>query len=303
MPSLCNLCPRKCNTDRSTPSGLRRALCRASQTVQIALVSLHTWEEPCISGKNGAGTVFFSHCNLRCCFCQNYEISDQGKGIEVTEKRLTEIFLEQQERGASCLELVTPTHYLTAIIPALEKAKAAGLSIPVAYNTNGYDAPESLQRLSGLVDIYMPDLKYFDSRLGQKYSGVPHYFETASEAIRIMFSQVGKPVFDKNGLMKRGLIVRHLVLPGLWMDSCNVVSWLYQTFGDDIYLSLMNQYMPLYKAVRHPEINRPLLTLEYQKVLRHTRALGVKNAFQQVGKTAQSKFIPVFDGANVLAQQ
>lgn len=300
MPALCSLCPRKCPADRSTPEGRKRAICRAGDRAEVALVSLHPWEEPCVSGKKGAGTVFFSHCNLRCCFCQNHEISAEGKGLEVTDRRLADIFLEQQERGASCLELVTPTHYLDCIIRALGMARAEGFSLRVAYNTNGYDLPEAMERLRGWVDVFMPDLKYFDSRYGELYSGVPQYFERASEAIRKMYEIAGPVSFDSDGLMERGVLVRHLVLPGLWRDSCRCVDWLWENFGDSAVMSLMNQYMPLYKAERHPEINRRLTTLEYQKVVRHARSLGVTRCFIQVGVTAEAKFIPVFDGTNVL---
>ena len=298
---LCNLCPRRCNTDRATPEGLKRSLCRASDSVDIALVSLHAWEEPIVSGATGAGTVFFSHCNLRCCFCQNHEISTEGQGITVTEERLADIFMEQEARGAACLELVTPGHYTDVIVTALQEAKRRGLSIPVAWNSNGYELPESLRKLEGLVDIFMPDLKYFDSRLGEKYSGVPRYFECASAAIETMFEMAGSAQLGKDGLLKRGLIVRHLVLPWQWQDSCRVIDWLWEHFGDAVYVSVMNQYMPVYKACRHPEINRRLTTLEYQKVLRHIRELGMTKVFRQVGTTSLAKFIPQFDGSGVAA--
>lgn len=300
MLANCILCPRRCQVDRRDSSRIKRAICRAGAVAEVALVSLHPWEEPCISGKNGAGTVFFSHCNLRCCFCQNHEISAQGRGIEVTDRRLADIFLEQQARGASCLELVTPTHYLENILAALEMARADGFRLRVAYNTNGYDLPEVIDRLRGQVDIFMPDLKYFDSRLGERYSGVPQYFERASEAIRKMFEITGPVQIGSDGLMTRGMIVRHLVLPGYWRDSCRCIDWLWNTFHDSIIMSLMNQYMPLYKASLHPEINRKLLTLEYQKVVRHAEGLGVNRCYVQIGQTAESKFIPQFDGANVL---
>ncbi len=300
MSDPCNLCPRACSADRSTPKGRKISICKAPDQVKLALVSLHPWEEPCLSGKTGAGTVFFSHCNLRCCFCQNHEISAQGKGIEVSVERLAEIFIEQQGRGAACLELVTPGHYTTHIVKALEKAKAKGLSVPVVYNSNGYEKPETLQTLDGLVDVFVPDLKYFDSRYGEKYSGVPRYFEFASRAIEQMFRMVGPASIAEDGLMHRGMIVRHLVLPGLWRDSIECVRWLHEQFEGDIYLSLMNQYMPLYKAARHPEINRRLTTLEYQKVVRFARSLGITRAFIQIGLTAQSKFIPDFNGDRVL---
>ena len=297
--TLCNLCPRRCNADRSTAVGLKKSICRASDTVEVALVSLHAWEEPVISGKNGAGTVFFSHCNLRCCFCQNHEISAGGKGLRVTRKRLADIFLEQQSRGAECLELVTPGHYTEAIVEALTDARTRGLALPVAWNSNGYESPETLCRLAGLVNIFMPDLKYFDSRLGEKYSGVPRYFECASKAIQTMFEMAGSARLGDDGLLKQGLIVRHLVLPWQWQDSCRVIDWLWETFGDAIYLSVMNQYMPLFKACQHPEINRKLTTIEYQKVLRHIRDLGMTKVFRQVGTTSLAKFIPNFDGSCV----
>lgn len=300
MPQPCNLCPRRCNADRSTEQGRRRAICRAGLRAKVALVSLHMWEEPCISGTHGAGTVFFSDCTLRCCFCQNHEISREGRGIEVSNRRLADIFLEQQARGAECLELVTPTHFTDAVAEALADAKSRGLTLPVAWNSNGWELPEQIARLRGLVDIFMPDLKYFDSRLGEKYSGVPHYFETASEALKAMFGICGPAEIGADGLMKRGMIVRHLVLPWQWRDSCRCLDWLWETFGDAVYISVMNQYMPLYKACRHPEINRPLLTIEYQKVVRHAQELGIRHGFMQVGKTALAKFIPSFDGANVL---
>lgn len=300
MHQPCNLCPRRCNADRTTPAGMKRSICRAGGGIDIALVSLHPWEEPCIAGEKGAGTVFFSHCNLRCCFCQNWEISAEGKGLTVSTERLAEIFLEEAARGASVIELVTPGHYTEEIVEALTLAKKAGLTLPVAWNSNGYELPETLHRLDGLVDIFMPDLKYFDSRLGERYSGVPHYFEFASKAIETMFSMTGPARLNDLGLMTRGMIVRHLVLPWQWRDSCRCLDWLYDTFGDDIYISVMNQYMPLYKACRHPEINRPLTTLEYQKVLRHARELGITKGFMQEGKTAEAKFIPNFNFEHVM---
>lgn len=298
---ICNLCPRRCGADRSTAAGLKRSICRASDDVEIALVSLHAWEEPVLEGGSGAGTVFFSHCNLRCCFCQNYEISAGGKGLRVSAGRLADIFLEQAERGASCIELVTPGHYTRQIREALMSARAQGLKLPVVYNSNAYELPETLRMLDGLIDIFLPDLKYFDSRLGERYSGVPKYFEYASEAIRTMFAMTGPAELDTSGRMTRGLIIRHLVLPWQWRDSCRCLDWIHETFGDAVYVSVMNQYMPVYKACRHPEICRRLTTLEYQKVIRHAREIGIVNGFMQQGRTAEEKFIPVFSGANVLA--
>ena len=299
----CNLCPRRCNVDRSTPGGNKRSICRGGDRLRIALVNLHAWEEPCISGERGAGTIFFSHCNLRCCFCQNYEISAGGEGVDVSPERLTEIILEEAARGAECIELVTPTQYVDLIVEPLREARRRGRSVPVVYNSNAYELPETLRMLEGLVDVFLPDLQYFDSRLGERYSGVPHYFESASRAIETMFEMTGAPQFSDRGIMTRGMIVRHLVLPWQWRDSCRCLDLLHERFGDDIYISLMNQYMPIWKACRHPEINRPLTTLEYQKVLRHAEAIGVTKGFRQAGRTDSAAFIPHFDGSNVLAAQ
>lgn len=300
---ICNLCPRQCGADRSTALGLKRSICHASDDIEVALVSLHAWEEPILEAKKGAGTIFFSHCNLRCCFCQNYEISAQGKGIRISTERLTEIFLEEEKRGASCIELVTPGHYTRQIREALIAAKEQGLSLPIVYNSNAYELPETLRMLSGLIDIFLPDLKYFDNRLGEKYSGVSKYFDYASNAIRTMFDMTGPTQLDNAGQLRRGLIIRHLVLPWQWRDSCRCLDWIHETFGDQVYVSIMNQYMPLYKACRHPEINRPLTTLEYQKVIRHARNIGITKGFIQVGRTDNAKFIPHFDGEHVLAEK
>lgn len=299
---ICNLCPRHCNADRSTPQGLKRSICHASDNVEVALVSLHTWEEPILEAKKGAGTIFFSHCNLRCCFCQNHEISTEGHGLKISTQRLADIFLEEAQRGACCIELVTPGHYTRQIREALLDAKDRGLKLPVVYNSNAYELPETLRMLSGLVDIFLPDLKYFDNRLGEKYSGVSKYFDYASEAIRTMFDMVGPCKLDNTGLLRRGLIIRHLVLPWQWRDSCRCLDWIHETFGDQVYVSIMNQYMPLFKACRHPEINRPLTTLEYQKVVRHAREIGITKGFIQVGRTDSAKFIPHFNEEHVLAE-
>ena len=300
---ICNLCPRQCGADRSTALGLKRSICHASDDIEVALVSLHAWEEPILEAKKGAGTIFFSHCNLRCCFCQNYEISAQGKGIRISTERLTEIFLEEEKRGASCIELVTPGHYTRQIREALIAAKEQGLSLPIVYNSNAYELPETLRMLSGLIDIFLPDLKYFDNRLGERYSGVSKYFDYASNAIRTMFDMTGPTQLDSAGQLRRGLIIRHLVLPWQWRDSCRCLDWIHGTFGDQVYVSIMNQYMPLYKACRHPEINRPLTTLEYPKVIRHARNIGITKGFMQVGRTDNAKFIPHFDGEHVLAEK
>ncbi|MCF0252743.1 MAG: radical SAM protein [Duodenibacillus sp.] len=297
--NLCRLCPRRCAADRGTAEGRARSLCRAPREPKVALVSLHPWEEPCIARGPGAGTVFFSHCNLRCVFCQNHAISAGGFGVTVTVGRLAEIFLEQQARGASCLELVTATHYTDSAAAALALAKRRGLAIPVAWNSNGYELPETLALLDGLVDVWLPDLKYKGRRPGALYSGAPHYFEAASAAIRAMFAMAGPCRFDASGLMTRGVLIRHLALPWQTADSCACLDWILSEFGQDVWVSIMNQYVPMHKASRHPEINRRLTTLEYQRVIRHARAIGLRNAYVQERSSATQDFVPVFDGSRV----
>ena len=292
----CQLCPRMCGIDRFSEVGF----CGASDKVKVALVSLHQWEEPCLTGAKGAGTIFFSNCNLRCRFCQNHQISQNGYGVEVAVDRLAEIFLEQQERGATNIDLVTPTHYVPQIITALEKAKSKGLTIPIVYNSNGYENVETIEMLEGYVDIFLPDMKYFNDDTAVKYSSAPKYFDTASKAIAKMFNLVGEVKFDSNGLMKRGLIVRHLILPNHRRESLKIVEWLYKTFGDAIYISLMNQYTPMFNAAKYKELNRRLTTFEYDSVVNYALELGVKNCYIQVGKTASKEFVPNFtlDGIN-----
>jgi len=292
----CNLCPRRCNADRSHGE---YGFCSAGAQVKIALVSLHKWEEPCLSGEKGAGTVFFSHCNLHCVFCQNYKISQEGKGIEVTTERLAEIFLEQQDRGAASLDLVTPTHYVPQILAALKLAKQRGLQLPVVYNSNAYETEETIVSLHGSVDVFLPDLKYADEVSACRYSKAPGYFTAASAAIRRMVESVGRPVIEA-GRMNRGVIVRHLILPGHKDESMRIVDWLWQTFGDDIYISLMNQFTPMHEVADYPEINRRLTTYEYDKVVDHARELGITQCFIQQGRTASEKFVPRFDGQGVL---
>ena len=291
----CSLCPRSCRIDRTKKLGI----CRANDEVSLALVSLHQWEEPCLSGTNGAGTVFFSHCNMRCIFCQNHEISTEGKGFVVSTGRLAEIFLQQQSRKAHCLELVTPTHYLPHILKALEIAKQKGLTIPVVYNTSGYESVKVLESLQGYVDVFLPDFKYFYSETAREYSQAPDYPTVLKKALAKMFELVGKPVF-KDGIMQKGVIVRHLILPWQYKESMQIVEYLWKTYGDDIYLSLMNQYTPMHKALNHPKLKRKLTSFEYDKVVNYALDLGITKCFIQEGKTASEKFVPNFDGTNVL---
>jgi len=290
----CQLCPRLCRVDRVNQFGF----CGAEENLRVALVSLHKWEEPCLVGENGAGTIFFSHCNLKCVYCQNFSISNGGFGADISIERLAEIFIEQQQRGAANIELVTPTHYTDKICAAIDIAKSRGLTLPIVWNSNAYENLESLEFLRGRVDIFLPDLKYFDDEPAKTFSNAPNYFNVASAAIEKMFELVGSPKFD-GGKMIRGVIVRHLVLPNFRRDSIKIVDWLYKTFGDDIFISLMNQYTPIFRAGEYKKISRALTTFEYQSVVDHAAKLGVKNCFIQLGKTADKNFIPNFNLCNV----
>ncbi len=296
----CQVCPRRCGVDRLAGE---LGFCRAGAEVRLGLVSIHRWEEPCLTGSGGAGTVFFSHCNLGCVYCQNHQISDQGQGTDVSVQRLSEIFLEQQRRGAATLDLVTPSHYLPQIVEALRGAKARGLSIPVVYNTGGYELASSLEALRGLVDVFLPDLKYFDALAARRYSGAPDYFHQASRAIEKMFQLAGPFQLSPQGLLQRGLLVRHLVLPGLYRDSLKVLDYLWDSFGHQIMVSLMSQYTPLGGAAGYPEINRRVTTYEYRKVVDYALSLGMVHCYIQQGGAASEDFVPDFDGSGVAAQR
>lgn len=291
----CMLCPRRCGVDRRESVGF----CGAGALARIALVSLHHWEEPCLTGDNGAGTVFFSYCNLRCCFCQNHEISHGGKGVEVTDERLAELFMEQQQRGAATLDLVTPTHYVPQIIHALDMAREKGFRLPVVYNSGAYETVETIESLRDYVDVFLPDLKYIEAASAKEYSQAEDYFPVASAAIRRMVEIAGSLQFDEDGQLRRGVLVRHLVLPGHRHESMRVLDWLWQTFGDTIQISLMNQYTPMYKAAEHKGMNRRLTTFEYESVVNHAVDLGITNCYVQEGQTASEKFVPTFDNRGV----
>lgn len=287
----CTLCPRNCGADRTK----NRGFCGESHKLRAARAALHFWEEPPISGKFGSGTVFFSGCTLRCIFCQNANIADGHHGKEITTDRLSEIFLELQKKGAANVNLVTPTHFLPHIIDALKLAKINGLSIPIVYNCGGYEKAETLSLLHGLVDIYLPDYKYRSHTLAKSLSAAEDYPEVAEKALREMLRQVGKPIFDESGMMKKGVIVRHLVLPAHTDDSIAVLDFLHEMFGNDIYISIMSQYTPMKKFEDHPELSRKLTTYEYRKVVRHAETLGITQGFLQDGTAAKESFIPAFD--------
>lgn len=290
----CTLCPRNCHVDRL--SGIS-GYCGQTASIVAARAALHYWEEPCLSGENGSGAVFFSGCNMRCVFCQNYHIAHSQTGKEISPERLADIFLELQEKKAHNINLVTPTHYVPQIIYALERAKSRGLSIPVVYNTSGYEKVDTLKALEGLIDIYLPDLKYHDSRLSRKYSNAPDYFAVASAAIREMVRQTGTPVFinGEDSLMLKGVIVRHLLLPGCENDSRYLLQYLHATYGNRIYISIMNQYTPLPQIASFPELNRKITDEEYEAMVDYAIEIGIENGFIQEGETASESFIPSFD--------
>lgn len=290
--SHCTLCPRNCKVDRLNN---KLGFCNSNKNVKISRVSLHNWEEPCISGTKGSGTVFFSNCNLRCVFCQNHSISEGGFGKEVSVERLSEIFIEQQERGAHNINLVTPTHYAAQIIEAIKLSKAKGLSIPILYNSNGYESVETIKLLKGYIDVYLPDFKYFADKYAIKYSHAPNYFQIAAKAINEMVNQVGDVQFDENNLIKKGVIIRHLMLPGLLFDSKKVIDYIYKTFGNKVYISLMNQYTPMFNAEKYPEINKPLNPKHYDALIDYSLSIGVKNGFIQEAGTNSESFVPEFD--------
>lgn len=292
--SKCEICPRKCKINRYEKKGY----CRCDDKVRIALVSKHYFEEPCISGRNGSGTIFFSNCNLNCIFCQNHDISQGGKGIDVTIERLAEIMLEQQERGANNINLVTPTMYVEQTIKAIDIAKKNGLNIPIVYNTNGYEEVETIKKLNGYIDIYLPDFKYFTNELAIKYSKAPNYFEKVTSALIEMQSQFDEYVFDGE-IMKKGMIVRHLVLPNHIQNSKNVLKWIKDNLRKDIYVSVMAQYFPTYKAIGDELIGRKLSFSEYRKIEQYFYGLDIKNGYiQDLGKH-EEEFVPDFNMDNV----
>lgn len=291
----CRLCPRECGADRVSGTGY----CGAPADVVAGRASLHMWEEPCISGESGSGTVFFSGCPLKCVYCQNYSISDCSSGVKITDERLAEIFLELQEKGANNINLVTPTHYTLSIVNAVKKARENGLEIPVVYNCSGYEKAETLELLDGTVDIYLTDFKYIRNETAARYSSAPDYPEAASKALETMFRQVGTPVFDENDMMKKGIIARHLILPDHADESKEIIRYLYDTYSDDIYMSIMNQYTPVRKFDEFPELNRKVTDEEYDSVIDFAADLGVENAFVQDGEAASESFIPCFDGSGV----
>jgi len=295
----CTLCPRKCHADRLKGN---TGFCGQTGEIKAARAALHFWEEPCISSDCGSGAVFFSGCSLKCVFCQNFDISTDSKGRLVSLQRLSEIFLSLQEKGAANINLVTAGHFIPQVAFSLTEAKNHGLSIPIVYNSSGYEEASSLKLLEGLVDIYLPDLKYFSPQLSADLSYAPDYFEKASSAIAEMFRQAGTPMLDPHsGLMKKGVIVRHLLLPGQTGDCKKILRYLHNTYGNDIYISIMNQYTPMPQLPKNlkgyqAELWRPVTEQEYAKVLTFAEQIGIENGFRQEGGTAAESFIPIFNG-------
>lgn len=288
----CTLCPRNCKIDRL--SG-KTGFCGVNDKLYLARAALHFWEEPCISGERGSGTVFFSGCNLRCVYCQNCEISRMDAKKEVTVERLAVIFLELQEKGALNINLVTPTHYIPQIIKALDLAKSKGLKLPVIYNTSGYESVEVLRSLEGYVQVYLPDFKYMSHELAEKYSRAYDYPDKVKRTLDEMVRQVGAAKFSEEGLIQKGVIVRHLVLPNHVDDSKEIIEYLYNSYGDNIFISIMNQYTPLEQVENIPELNRKITEEEYDEVVEFAISIGVENGFIQEGETQSESFIPSFD--------
>lgn len=287
----CTICPHNCKIDRKNGQVGR---CKSKDTVKIALYSTHNFEEPCISGEKGSGTVFFSNCNLNCVFCQNYEISQEGKGTEITINRLAEIFLEQQEKDVENINLVTPTSYVPQIIEAIKLARKQGLKLPIVYNTNGYEKVETLKMLEGYIDIYLPDLKYSDNKLAKRLSKVDNYFEITTEALKEMYRQTGKAIFDDRGIMKKGMIIRHLVLPNHILNSRRVLKWINDNMND-VYVSIMAQYFPTYKAKEIEDINRKLKKEEYEQIENYLYRLNLENGYIQELGEHEEEYVPKWE--------
>ena len=288
----CELCPHMCKVNRNEGQIGR---CKSNQNVKIALYSVHNFEEPCISGKNGSGTVFFSNCNLNCIFCQNYEISQLGKGKEIDIKELADIFIKQQERNVQNINLVTPTSYVVQIIEAIKIAKNNGLKIPIVYNTNGYESVETLKMLNGYIDIYLPDFKYYYNTLAEKYSKVKNYFEITTKAIKEMYRQVGNPILDENDVMKKGLMIRHLVLPNEIENSKKVLKWIKENMDENVFVSIMAQYFPTYLAKNVDNLNRKLTKEEYEEIENYVYNLDLKNGYMQDLGEHEEEYVPKWE--------
>ncbi len=288
----CEICPRKCKVNRNNN---QIGWCKSTNKVKIGLYSTHDFEEPCISGDKGSGTVFFSNCTMNCIFCQNYEISQLGKGKEISIEELANIFIKQQEKGVHNINLVTPTSYVYQIIEAIKIAKSKGLKIPIVYNTNGYENIETIKALNGYVDVYLPDLKYAEEEIAIEYSGAKNYFEIATKAIKEMIKQVGTPKFDEDGIIQKGVIIRHLVLPNHIENSKKVLLWIKQNLPNDIYVSIMAQYFPTYKAKENPKLNRKLTKGEWEQIEKYIEEINIENGFIQELGEHEEEYVPKWE--------
>ena len=288
----CLLCPRKCGINRSTR---QTGVCGVSSEIKVARAALHYWEEPCISGKRGSGAVFFSGCSLHCVFCQNREISDGKAGKLISKERLSDIFMELADKGANNINLVTPGQYIPDIVWAVNDAKSRGMKLPIIYNTSGYENVTELKLLEGIVDVYLPDFKYMDSTLSARYSRAKDYPSVAKQALSEMVRQQPDVVIDDaTGLIQKGVIVRQLLLPGHVNDAKAVLKYLYDTYHDHVYISMMSQFTPI--ALKdYPEINRTVTRREYERLVDYAIEIGIMNAFIQEGDVAKDSFIPAFD--------
>ena len=287
----CEICPHNCKVNREQGQIGR---CRSNDKIKIALVSTHEYEEPCISGKNGSGTVFFSNCNLNCMYCQNYEISQLGKGREITIEELADIFLKQQAKGVNNINLVTPTMYAYHIIEAIKIARKNGLNLPIIYNTNGYEKAETIKALDGYIDVYLPDLKYYSDLLSKKYSNVDKYFEIATKAIKEMYKQVGQAIFNEEGIIQKGVIIRHLVLPNHLQNTKHILKWIKENLSY-IYVSIMAQYFPTYKAKGDSLIGRKLTQKEYKEIENFLYTLDLQNGYIQELGEHEEEYVPEWD--------
>ena len=287
----CEICPHNCKVNRAQGQIGR---CRCNDKIKIALVSTHEYEEPCISGKNGSGTIFFSNCDLNCMYCQNYEISQLGKGREITIEELADIFLKQQAKGVNNINLVTPTMYAYHIIEAIKIARKNGLNLPIIYNTNGYEKVETIKALDGYIDVYLPDLKYYSDILSKKYSNVDKYFEIATKAIKEMYKQVGQATFNEDGIIQKGVIIRHLVLPNHLQNTKHILKWIKENLGD-IYVSIMAQYFSTYKAKGDSLIGRKLTKKEYKEIENFLYTLDLKNGYIQELGEHEEEYVPEWD--------
>lgn len=288
----CEICPHKCKVNRALGN---RGRCRCNDKIKIALASIHNYEEPCISGKNGSGTIFFSNCNLKCIYCQNYEISQLDKGKEITIDHLAEIFINQQNKNVNNINLVTPTMYVPQIIEAIKIARNKGLKIPIIYNSNGYENVETIKMLDGYIDVYLPDLKYYSNEIAKKYSKIDNYFSNAVSAIKEMQKQVGNPIFNEDGIIQKGVIIRHLILPSHILNTKKILKYIKENFDENTYISVMAQYFPTYKAKDDDKINRKISKKEYKEVEEYLYLLNLKNGYIQELGEHEEEYVPNFD--------